>query len=109
MDDVFHSLTPRDILQLASRLTRSREAAKARRQEGKKARRQEGKKARRQEVMESPCPFAIPAWVSSWHLLWALSLGSMQFRGSFIVSAAQGCSSTAVSGIGGLGGDVRRD
>lgn len=30
MDDVFHSLTPRDILQLASRLTRSREAAKAR-------------------------------------------------------------------------------
>ena len=46
MDDVFHSLTPREILQLASRLTRSREAAKPRRQEGKKARRQEGKKAR---------------------------------------------------------------
>lgn len=93
MDDVFHSLTPRDILQLASRLTRSRE----------------GKKARRQEVMESPCPFAIPAWVSSWYPLWALSLGSMQIRGSFIVSAAQSCTSTAISGIGGLGGDVRRD
>lgn len=66
IDENFALLTPRNILQLASRLTR------------------------RHEAIENPIPSEIPAWVSRWQILWALSLGSMQFRGSLIGNCSAG-------------------